>query len=86
MLDVRETAPLHLTRALASKVRALEGMPLRTPITLFAVAEPGKRLAYRRIFVDVNMGIPAIILVAVLVLEMNAVRRSVGGRLVRERT
>jgi hypothetical protein len=86
MLDVRKTATRDLASALVSKIRALQCVPVRASITLFAVTEARKGFAHRRVLVHVDMGIPAVILVAVLILEMYAVWRSVRGWFMRQRT
>lgn len=52
-------------------------MSLRACSTLFAITETCKGFAHRRALVHVDMGIPAVVLVAMLILEMYAVWRPV---------
>jgi hypothetical protein len=83
MLDMRKTTARDLASAFIGEIGALECMAVSACSPLFAVTEARKGFAHGRALIHVDMGIPTVILVAMLILKMDAMWGPVRGWLVR---
>lgn len=86
MLDMRKTTARDLASAFVSKIGAFEGMAVSACSPLSAVTEARKGFAHGCVLIHMDMGIPAVVLVAMLILEMYAVWGPMRGWFVGQRT
>jgi hypothetical protein len=83
--DMAESAAFNVANTLVSKIRAFESVSLRAFCAFPTVSETSKSLADRSVYVNMYMSIPAIILVTVAILKVDAGRRALGRGFMRQR-
>jgi hypothetical protein len=85
MLDMGKPTPIDIASTLVSKIWALECVPVSTLVTLLTVAQAREGFAYWCVFAHMDVSISAVVFVAMIILKVDTVGRSVRGRLMRER-